>query len=218
MRLTMPALIVNSHFGALLTVGYQPPRGEIVYKRAECRGARCKTSYRGAVAIFASRSYNRQAEAHLVEFLAHASGRKLDKRLGIELRGWLQHTHGWSYRLLGFVRLVNAVDAQALLDRAYDGDRKAERTLERLARAATDFRVEYAEDVSVYLETEPLYATDPPTLAPDLAPLFSDSCAGCRTKPPHNGAACHVNFQTVSLEASVIPDHVKKEIKPWPAR
>ena len=216
-RLMLPALIVNSHFGALLTIGYKPPRGETIYKRAECRGTRCFTTYRGAVAIFASRSYNRDAESQLVEFLAHAQGfSKISERLNIELRGWLQHTHGWSYRLLGFVRLTNAVKAQPLLERADDGDAKAAKEIRRLAVAATDYLVEYADGVGVYLETEPLHATDSPTLAPDLAPLFSDSCTGCLARPPHKAAACHVNFQTVSLAASIVPDHAKKEIKPWP--
>jgi hypothetical protein len=54
----IPALIDKSQHAASMVQGLKLRDGSTVFKSVECRGSRCFTSYRGAVAIFASKAYN----------------------------------------------------------------------------------------------------------------------------------------------------------------
>jgi len=206
-ELILPALIVKSQHAAALVQGAPLPGGSLVYKTAECRGLRCDTEYRGAVAIFCSGSYDSSIDEHYIWWIAHCDKRKLvtpgeDRRV----RDWCRESAKWRYTLMGFVRLTNSVRTV---------DVHSERELKRLALAATDYRIEW--DPAVYLEVEPLYACETPTKRPDL-PRFDAACTGCHADPPHNATACHVNWQTVSLAPEVVPIQVRKEVGAWPTQ
>lgn len=217
MRLTMPALIVNSQYAALLTEGYALAGGKVLHKRAECRGARCHTSYRGAVAIFCSNSYYAVNEDPIAWWILAAQNKKrLDPRTDTEIRAWCRMSHSWRYRLRGFVRLTDSIRTEPLCEASERGSQKAEKEIRRLAMLSTDHNAEWS--VECYLLTDPLHATPTPTLAPRESPLFTECCAGCLARPPHNMAACHCGWQTVSLDAAIVPKHVQKEVQPWPSK
>lgn len=199
---TYPALIVQSAHAAALTQGVPLASGTRAYKTAECRGLRCLTSYRGSVAIFASNSYSHDVEDHYVWFLAHAERRKrVTPQDDLRARAWCQYTYAWRYRLIGFVTLTGSFKQEALPDEQ----------VWKLAERATDYKHEWIDDTAVYLTCDPLHDYQ---LA--NTPKFGDVCAGCNSEPKHNPAACHVNFQTVRLADSIVPNHVIKECAPWP--
>lgn len=214
MSIIMPALIDKSQHAAAMVQGLKLRDGSTVFKSVECRGTRCLTSYRGAVAIFASKAYSGETESHYEWFGSYSE--QSDKRKAVKLsplqsshyRAWSQYTFAWSYKLIGFVRLKNVVKASDLTI----GGAK----MRALHKRATDFRCAwiYPDPPATYLEVEPLHE-----LTAADGPKFSEVCYGCTVaKPPHNPTACHVNWQTVCMQSDQIPAHVKKEIRPWQAK
>lgn len=213
-RYILPALIVKSPHAAAMVQGVPLLDGRKIHKTVEVRGARCRTAYRGAVAIFASNTYDLSVEQHYTWFGAWSS--QSDKRRNVKLtteqdhhfRAWSQYTHAWRYSLLGYVRLTDCIDGQKL-----DFDGKAMRALHI---GATDFRSDWSDPntPSVYLKVEPLAERQ----AAD-GPKFSQVCYGCTVQQPaHNATACHVNWQTVSLAEVDVPTNVQEECKPWPLK
>jgi hypothetical protein len=211
-RIVLPALIVKAPHGAAMVQGVPLLDGKKVYKTVEVRGARCRTSYRGAVAIFASNTYDLSVEQHYTWFGAWCS--QSDKRRAVKLtteqdhhfRSWSQFSHAWRYSLIGFVRLTDCIDGRTL---TFDGPK-----MRALHVGATDFRSDWSdpEKPNIYLKVEPLYER----LAAD-GPKFNAACYGCIVQtPPHNATACHVNWQTVQLDEKHVPLNVQQEIRPWP--
>ena len=213
-RLILPALIVKSPHAAAMVQGLPLLSGGKAYKRVEIRGSRCRTDYRGAVAIFCSNAYGSEVEQHYVWFgsWSEQSKKACNVRVtpaqDMHYRAWCQYTHAWKYRLLGFVSLVDCVDGRSL---AFDG-----KAMRALHVGATDFRSDWSDPdaPSVYLKVEPLAERQ----AAD-GPKFSAACYGCVVQsPPHNATACHVNWQTVSLREIDVPLNVQQEIRPWPTQ
>lgn len=210
MSLIIPALIDKSQHAASMVQGLKLRDGSTVFKSVECRGSRCLTSYRGAVAIFASKAYSSDTEQHYEWFGAYS---EQDKKKAVKLtpaqsshyRAWSVYTSAWSYRLVGFVRLTNVVKSSELIL----GGAK----MRALHKRATDFRGEwiFPDPPATYLEVEPLHE-----LTAADGPKFSEVCYGCTVaQPHHNATACHVNWQTVCMSSQQVPDHVQKEIRPW---
>ena len=213
-RIVLPALIVKSPHAAAMVQGVPLLGGGKAYKSVEVRGARCRTAYRGAVAIFASNAYDSSVENHYTWFGAWSE--QSDKRRAVKLtteqdyrfRAWSQYTHAWRYSLLGFVRLTDCIDGRKL-----DFDGKAMRTLHI---GATDFRSDWSDPdaPNTYLKVKPLAERQ---IAD--GPRFDQSCYGCTVQQPaHNPTACHVNWQTVSLAEVDVPTNVQEECKPWPLK
>lgn len=211
-RIVLPALIVKAPHAAAMVQGLPLLSGGKAYKTVEIRGSRCRTDYRGAVAIFCSNAYGSEVEQHYVWFgswseQSHkARNVRVTPAQDMHYRAWCQYTHAWKYRLLGFVSLVDCVDGRGL---AFDG-----KAMRALHVGATDFRSGWTDPdrPNIYLKVEPLAERQ---LAD--GPKFSQSCYGCTVQQPaHNATACHVNWQTVSLAQSDIPPHVQEEIRPWP--
>jgi hypothetical protein len=207
----IPALIDKSQHAASMVQGLKLRDGSTVFKSVECRGSRCFTSYRGAVAIFASKAYSSETEQHYEWFGAYSE--QADKKKAVKLdgeqasyyRAWSVYTSAWSYRLVGFVKLTGVIKSSELVI----GGAK----MRALHKRATDFRGAwiYPDPPATYLEVEPLHE-----LTAADGPKFSEVCYGCTVaKPPHNPTACHVNWQTVCMQSDQIPAHVKKEIRPW---
>ena len=211
-RYILPALIVKAPHGAAMAQGVPLLDGRKVYKTVEVRGARCRTAYRGAAAIFASNAYDSSVENHYTWFGAWSE--QSDKRRAVKLtteqdhhfRAWSQYTHAWRYSLLGFVRLTDCIDGRKL---DFDGPK-----MRALHIGATDFRSDWSDPdaPNIYLKVEPLAERQ----AAD-GPKFSAACYGCVVQsPPHSAVACHVNWQTVQLDEKHVPLNVQQEIRPWP--
>jgi hypothetical protein len=213
-RLILPALIVKAPHAAAMVQGLPLLSGGKSYKSVEIRGSRCRTDYRGAVAIFCSNAYGSEVEQHYVWFgswseQSHkARNVRVTPAQDMHYRAWCQYTHAWKYRLLGFVSLVDCVDGRGL---AFDG-----KAMRALHVGATDFRSDWSDPdrPNIYLKVKPLAERQ---IAD--GPRFDQSCYGCTVQQPaHNPTACHVNWQTVSLAESDIPPHVQEEIRPWPTQ
>jgi len=213
----IPALIDKSQHAASMVQGLKLRDGSRVFKSVECRGSRCFTSYRGAVAIFASKAYSSETEQHYEWFGAYSE--QADKKKAVKLSGeqasyyraWSVYTSAWSYRLVGYVRLTGVIKSADLTI----GGAK----MRALHKRATDFRCAwiYPDPPATYLEVEPLHE-----LTAADGPKFSEVCYGCNTvqppKYPHKPVASHVNWQTVCMPDQYVPAHVKKEIRPWQAK
>ena len=213
-KIILPALIVKSPHAAAMVQGVPLLSGGKAYKSVEIRGSRCRTDYRGAVAIFCSNAYGSEVEQHYTWFgswseqKAKARNVKVTPAQDMHYRAWSQYTHAWRYSLLGFVRLTDCIDGRKL-----DFDGKAMRTLHI---GATDFRSDWSDPdaPNIYLKVEPLAERQ----AAD-GPKFSQVCYGCTVQQPaHNATACHVNWQTVSLREIDVPLNVQQEIRPWPLK
>lgn len=217
MSIIIPALIDKSQHAASMVQGLKLRDGSHVFKSVECRGSRCFTSYRGAVAIFASKAYSSETEQHYEWFGAYSE--QADKKKAVKLdgeqasyyRAWSVYTSAWSYRLVGYVRLTGVIKSADLTI----GGAK----MRALHKRATDFRCAwiYPDSPATYLEVEPLHE-----LTAADGPKFSEVCYGCNTvqppKYPHKPVASHVNWQTVCMPDQYVPAHVKKEIRPWQAK
>lgn len=214
MSIIIPALIDKSQHAASMVQGLKLRDGSTVFKSVECRGARCLTEYRGAVAIFASKAYSGDTEQHYEWFGSYSE--QADKKKAVKLtaeqsshyRAWSVYTSAWSYRLVGFVKLTNVMTSSQLILGGAD--------MRKLHLRATDFRGEwiFPDPPATYLEVEPLHE-----LTAADGPKFSEVCYGCNTvqppKYPHKPVASHVNWQTVCMPDQYVPAHVKKEIAPW---
>ena len=212
----MPALIVKAPHAGAIVQGVTLRDGSKVFKTVECRGKRCLTPYRGAVAIFVSKSYDYDTESHYVWFGSYsemsakkqASGAnvKVTPEQDLHFRAWSNYTSAWSYSLVGYARLTNVVDGSKVRSEAQRFD---------LHKQATDYRGEWMSDPpAVYLQVESMYE-----LQTASGPKFNQVCYGCTVaQPQHNATACHVNWQTVSLNDSDVPNHVQAEVKPWPVK
>lgn len=197
----MPALIIKAPFVSAIFDGVTI--GRTVRKTVECRGSRCVTPYRGAVAVFVSASYSRDDEDHIVKW--RASLGKCSQAQEIATRAACQAWHAKRYCLAGFVRLTGCVNP-ADLPQTWRG----EAVLEKLSRRATAPRGE-VWPVGAYLEVEPIHEC-----REGFTPRFGACCVGCQSATPHNGAACHVNWQTVTVPSEFVPSQVQKEIAKWP--
>ena len=212
-RIVLPALIVKSPHAAAMVQGVPLLSGGKVYKSVEIRGSRCRTDYRGAVAIFCSNAYGSEVEQHYTWFgswseqKAKARNVKVTPAQDMHYRAWCQYTHAWRYRLIGFVSLIDCVDGRGL-----DPD---ESPIKTLHKNATDFRSDWIDPSgrpNIYLKVKPLAERQ---IAD--GPRFDQSCYGCTVQQPaHNPTACHVNWQTVSLAEVDVPTNVQQEIRPWP--
>lgn len=208
--LTLPALIVKAPFAGLLCDGlpHHADAAIRLHKTVECRGPRAAAqlaTYRGAVAIFVSASYDRADADHIARWY----WRQLKRRSAAPPLDVVVHVHAycsmiaaaWRYRLLGYVSLRDVTTAEQA---------RSDRELHRWRMAATDYGGSW--QVATYLHTEPLHSYQ----TADGLPRFDAACVGCQASPPHNGAACHVNVQTVRLSARIVPPTVQKRIAPWP--
>lgn len=213
-RIVLPALIVKAPHAAAMVQGLPLLSGGKAYKTVEIRGSRCRTDYRGAVAIYCSNAYGSEVEQHYVWFgswseQSHkARNVRVTPAQDMHYRAWCQYTHAWKYRLLGFVSLVDCVDGRGL---AFDG-----KAMRALHVGATDFRSDWTDPdrPNIYLKVKPLAERQ----AAD-GPRFDQSCYGCTVQQPaHNPTACHVNWQTVSLLETDVPQNVQQEIRPWPTQ
>lgn len=200
----MPALIIKAPFVSAIfdgaTVGKRTVR-----KTVECRGARCITIYRGAVAIFVSNSYAKDDEEHIVAW--RKSLGRCSREQEIATRAACQAWHAKRYCLAGFVKLTGCVNPDDL-----PLTWRREATLEKLSRRATAQRGE-VWSVGSFLEIEPIHEC-----TEAYTPRFDACCVGCQASPPHNGTACHVNWQTVTVPPEFMPSAAEKEIKPWPVK
>ena len=200
----MPALIIKAPFVSAIfdgaTVGKRTIR-----KTVECRGSRCVTTYRGAVAVFVSNSYGRDDEDHIVGW--RASLGKCSQAQEIATRAACQAWHAKRYCLAGYVRLTGCV-APADLPQTW----RSEAKIEKLSRRATAARGEIWT-VGAFLEIEPLHEC-----REAFTPRFDACCVGCQSEKPHSSVACHVNFQTVNIPSEFLPTQVQKEIAPWPVK
>lgn len=223
-RLTLPALLVQSAHAAAIVQG-MPLRGSSrkAYKTVECRGPAAFTEYRGAVAIFASKSYQLDLEDHYIWWHADQIGRRKRGKLQVttedehHVRAWCRYTSAWRYRLVGFVRLEDSARSADILR---EPSRKVEARLVELHKRATDYSGQWMDPLpAVYWSVRSIHET---TCAD--GPSFDAVCAGCNHPSavglikPHNPTACHVNVQSVCLDRADVPAHVQKEIKPWPLK
>ena len=216
-KLTFPALIVKAPYAAAMVQGL-PLRSEpskLVYKTVEIRGARCRTDYRGPVAIFCSNSYDYGVEDHFTWWHASQTGKpgklKVSPADELHVRAWCQYAHAWRYRIHGFVQLHDVLFSDDLLRS------KQTKLLHQLHREATDYNAQWMAELEyrpqVYLRVSSLYQYP---LAD--GPRFADVCAGCQATPPHNATACHVNWQKVALPSAAVPPialKAQKEAQPW---
>jgi hypothetical protein len=200
----MPALIIKAPFVAAIFDGVTVGK-RTVRKTVECRGSRCVTAYRGAVAVFVSNSYSREDEDHIIDW--RRSLGRCSQAQEVATRAACQAWHAKRYCLAGFVRLTGCVNP-ADLPQTWRGEAMAE----KLSRRATAPRGE-VWPVGSYLEIEPLHEC-----REAFTPRFNECCVGCQSATPHNGAACHVNFQTVTVSPEFLPSQVQKEIAPWPVK
>lgn len=223
--LTLPALLVQSVYAAAIVRGL-PLRGSdrTAYKTVECRGPASHTAYRGAIAIFASKSYQADLEDHIAWWHAFESERKRRGNLVVtpedaaHVKEWCQKTRADRYRLVGFAQLEESIRSADVLRQP---SRKMEKQFADLHRCATDFRGEWMNysPPDTYFRVSSLAETKCGT-----GPEFTEVCTGCnhpeiigRTEA-HNPTACHVNVQTVSLSPADVPNHVTKEIGKWPLK
>ena len=200
----MPALIIKAPFVSAIFDGVTIGK-RTVRKTVECRGTRCVTTYRGAVAVFVSNSYSREDEDHIVKW--RASLGKCSQAQEIVTRAACQAWHAKRYCLAGYVRLTGCVDPNDLPQTW-----RSEAQIEKLSRRATAARGEIWT-VGAFLEIEPIHEC-----REAFTPRFNACCVGCQASPQHNGAACHVNFQTVTVPSEFLPSAVEKEIAPWPVK
>ena len=196
----MPALIIRAPFAVAAVQGL-PVGKKHVYKQIECRGRGYRTPYRGAVAIFASRNRDEADQDTIADVLALSRGKgRATSNDAREARTYCVQTfEKWRYRLAGFVRLFGVVTA----DQASQASKADYHELHVQA-----FDVTEAWQVETYLAIEPLHALTEP------GPEFTSACAGCLASPPHNAIACHVGWQTVSLDE--VPAVVSAEVGSWP--
>ena len=211
--LVLPALIVKAPFAGALCDGVPHHDGSAkrFFKTVECRGPRAATqlqSYRGAIAIFVSASYDRADAEHLAWWYARqASKRRPPVKLSVDVAA---HVHAycamvasaWRYKLFGFIDLQRVTTAAAAT---------SERELLRWHAAATDDAGAWIGNVSTYLHVRALHSFQ----TADGLPRFDAACVGCQAKPPHSAAGCHVNVQTVRLTAPTVPKAVRERITPW---
>ena len=200
----MPALIIKAPFISAIFDGATVGKRK-VHKTVECRGSRCITPYRGAVAVFVSNAYSRDDEDHIVEW--RRSLGKCSQAQEVATRATCQAWHAKRYCLAGFVRLTGCVSPSDL-----PIGWRSEATLEKLSRRATAPRgVTWHK--SAYLEIEPIHEC-----TEAFTPRFNACCVGCQLPTPHDTTACHVNWQTVTVPSAFVPVAVNKEIKPWPVK
>lgn len=199
----MPALIIKAPFVSAIFDGATVGKRK-VHKTVECRGSRCVTAYRGAVAIFVSNTYSRDDEDHIVEW--RRSLGKCSQAQEVATRATCQAWHAKRYCLAGFVRLTGCVNNPVDLPQTWRGDA----ALEKLSRRATAPRGVIWHK-AVYLEIEPIHEC-----REAFTPRFDACCVGCQLPTPHDTTACHVNWQTVTVPSEFLPSQVQKEIAPWP--
>ena len=198
----MPALIIKAPFVSAIFDGVTVGK-RTIRKAVECRGTRCVTAYRGAVAVFVSNSYSREDEDHIVKW--RASLGKCSQEEIVHTRAACQAWHAKRYCLAGYVRLTGCVDPNDLPQTW-----RSEAQIEKLSRRATA-RCGEIWTVGAFLEIEPIHE------CPEaFTPRFNACCVGCQSVAPHYGAACHVNFQTVTIPSEFLPSAVEKEIAKWP--
>ena len=198
----MPALIIKAPFVSAIFDGVTIGK-RTVRKTVECRGSRCVTTYRGAVAVFVSNSYSHEDEDHIAEW--RRSLGKCSQAQEVATRAACQSWHAKRYCLAGFVRLTGCVNP-ADLPQTW----RSEATLEKLSRRATAPRGEIWT-VGAFLEITPIREC-----CEAFTPRFDACCVGCQSPTPHNGAAYHVNFQTVTVPSEFLPSAAEKEIAKWP--
>ena len=198
----MPALIIKAPFVSAIFDGAEVGK-RTVRKTVECRGSRCVTTYRGAVAVFVSNSYSREDEDHIVKW--RASLGKCSQAQEIATRAACQAWHAKRYCLAGYVRLTGCVDP-ADLPQTW----RSEAQIEKLSRRATAARGEIWT-VGAFLEIAPIHEC-----REAFTPRFDACCVGCQSATPHNARAVHVNWQTVTAPSEFLPSQVQKEIAPWP--
>lgn len=209
--LVLPALIVKAPFAAALCDGVPHHDGSAkrFYKTVECRGPRAATqlqSYRGAIAIFVSASYDRADAEHLAFWYARQVSKRRPAKLSVDVAA---HVHAycamvasaWRYKLLGFVDLRDVTTAAGA----------SMRDLQRWHAAATDDAGAWIGNVATYLHVKALHSFQ----TAEGLPRFDAACVGCQAKPPHSAAGCHVNVQTVRLTAPTVPKAVRERITPW---
>lgn len=211
--IVMPALIIKSQHAAAVIQGVSLRDGSKVFKTIECRGPRCATNYRGSVAIFASKSYCGDTEDHYTWFGAYSEQTPAQQKRGtsvklspaqdLHFRAWSRYSYAWSYSLVGFAKLTSVTRSEYV---------KSESDRLDLHKRATDFRGQWMEDPpKIYLSLQSQHE-----LTAANGPKFAAVCYGCNVADPrHNATACHVNWQTVALDPSHVPNHVAKEIAPW---
>lgn len=205
--LTLPALIVKAPFAGLLCDGLPHHGGgeRRFFKTVECRGPRAAVqlaSYRGAIAIFVSASYDRADAEHVAMWYARQVSKRRPAKLSMDVA---THVHAycamvasaWRYKLFGFVDLTEVTTAEGA---------QSVRDLQRWHAAATDDAGTW--NVATYLHVRALHSYQ----TAEGLPLFNKACVGCIAASPHNGAACHVNVQTVRLDARIVPASVQKRI------
>lgn len=209
--LVLPALIVKAPFAAALCEGVPHHDGSAkrFFKSVECRGPRAASqlaTYRGAIAIFVSASYDRADADHLAWWYVRQVSKRRPVKLSVDVAA---HVHAycamvasaWRYKLLGFVDLRDVTTAAGA----------SMRDLQRWHAAATDDVGAWIGNVSTYLHAQALHSYQ----TADGLPRFDAACVGCQAKPPHSAAGCHVNVQTVRLAAQVVPRSVRERIAPW---
>lgn len=198
----MPALIIKAPFVSAIFDGVTVGKRK-VYKTVECRGSRCVTAYRGAVAVYVSNSYCYESEGKIVAW--RQSLGKCSQAQEVATRAACQAWHAKRYCLAGFVRLTGCVDP-ADLPQTWRG----EAALEKLSlRACAPRGVTWSE--GAYLEIEPIHEC-----REAFTPRFDACCVGCQLPTPHDTTACHVNWQTVTVPSEFLPSATEKEIAKWP--
>lgn len=155
--------------------------GSMYYRTGEARSYDHPDGYRGPVAIFASRQGCVEEALPEKHFPDDAS-----------LEAHNRACAPWRYKLVGFVELVAV-------------HQPGTKHWRRVWRQSWNVN---ADDSTLFYETRPIVET---ATAHDVAPLFSDSCVGCRklarqpTALQRHQVSSHVRWQRVELAERFCP-------------